>query len=109
VAENFTLYAQTCDALPDEQMRRLAGDADFSTGTDDDGRARVGHFPFPFPFRVPFAFRVTATEVRCSEDVPQKFRLYRVFDFGRAPRAYVLSGSLRDCCRLEPASYLAAL
>jgi hypothetical protein len=23
VAENFTLYARTCDALPDEQMRRL--------------------------------------------------------------------------------------
>ena len=56
-----------------------------------------------------FPFRVTATEVRCSEDVPDKFRLYRVFDFGRAPRAYVLNGSLRLSCRLEPTSYLAAI
>ncbi len=31
-------------------------------------------------------FLVTANEVRCSEDVPEKFRLYRVFDFARSPR-----------------------
>jgi hypothetical protein len=43
VAENFTLYAQTYDALPEEQMRRLAGDADFSTGTDDDGGRRFAY------------------------------------------------------------------
>jgi hypothetical protein len=56
-----------------------------------------------------FPFRVTATEVRCSEDVPEKFRLYRVFDFGRSPRVYVLNGSLRQACCLEPTVYLAAL
>jgi hypothetical protein len=54
-------------------------------------------------------FRVTATEVRCSEDVPDKFRLFRLFDFGRSPRAYILHGSLRQTCRLGPASYLAAI
>jgi hypothetical protein len=47
--------------------------------------------------------------VRCSEDVPDQFRLYRVFDFGRSPRAYVLPGSLRQSCRLVPASFLAAI
>src|SRR5262245_21117966 len=46
-----------------------------------------------------FPFFVTATEVRCSEDVPKQFHLYRVFDFSRAPRVFVLSGSLRDKCR----------
>jgi hypothetical protein len=34
-----------------------------------------------------FPFLVTATEVRCSEDCPDRFRLYRVFDFARNPRA----------------------
>jgi hypothetical protein len=33
-----------------------------------------------------FPFYVTATEVRCSEDCPERFRLYRVFDFARRPR-----------------------
>jgi Domain of unknown function (DUF3883) len=56
-----------------------------------------------------FPFYVTATEVRCSEDVPQRYRLYRVFDFSRSPRVYVLKGSLRDSCRLEPVQYRAGL
>ena len=33
-----------------------------------------------------FPFYVTANEVRCSEDCPDRFRLYRVFDFARNPR-----------------------
>ena len=32
-----------------------------------------------------FPFYVTANEVRCSEDCPERFRLYRVFDFARDP------------------------
>jgi hypothetical protein len=35
--ENFAFYSQTTDALPEEQMRRLAGDAEFSVGTASDG------------------------------------------------------------------------
>jgi hypothetical protein len=31
-------------------------------------------------------FYVTATEVRCSEDVADRFHLYRVFDFADSPR-----------------------
>jgi Protein NO VEIN, C-terminal len=53
-------------------------------------------------------FYVTATEVRCSEDVADRFHLYRVFDFAVAPKLYVLSGCLRERCRLEPVQYLAA-
>jgi hypothetical protein len=39
-----------------------------------------------------FPFCVTATDVRCSEDVGERPQLFRVFDSGRAPRAYVLAG-----------------
>jgi hypothetical protein len=54
-----------------------------------------------------FPFAVTGTEVRCSEDCPGQFRLFRVFDFGRAPRAYILPGSLRVSCLLEPVQFRA--
>jgi hypothetical protein len=47
----------------------------------------------------------TANEVRCSDDVPERFRLYRVFDFARHPRVYVIPGSLTEQCRLEPAVF----
>ena len=31
-----------------------------------------------------FPFYVTANELRCSEDIPDQFHLFRVFDFGRS-------------------------
>ena len=52
---------------------------------------------------------VTATEVRCSEDVAEQFHLYRVFDFGDAPLLYVLNGRLHEICRLEPMAYVAII
>lgn len=51
-------------------------------------------------------FRVTATELAYSEDVPEKFRLYRVFAFGTDPRLYELCGSLADTCHLEPSEFI---
>jgi hypothetical protein len=56
-----------------------------------------------------FPFYVTANEVRCSEDVAERFHLFRVFDFARAPRAYVLTGPLRTRCRLVPTLYRATI
>jgi len=56
-----------------------------------------------------FPFYVTATEVRCSEDCAGQFRLYRVFDFARNPRIFVVRGSLVQECRLEPVAYRASL
>ena len=38
MAENFTFYSQTYDALPEERMRELAGEADFAAEQDKDGR-----------------------------------------------------------------------
>jgi hypothetical protein len=56
-----------------------------------------------------FPFVVTADEVRCSEDVPERFRLYRVFDFARRPRLYVVKGALSAACRLSPTEYRATI
>jgi len=56
-----------------------------------------------------FPFYVTSNEVRCSEDVPHQFQLFRVFDFGRDPRLYILHGSLRDRCQLDPVLYRAII
>jgi hypothetical protein len=55
-----------------------------------------------------FPFYVTATEVRCSEDLPGQYLLYRVFDFAADPRLYVLPGSIRDTCWLDPVQYRTA-
>ncbi len=54
-------------------------------------------------------FYVTSNEVRCSEDIPQQYHLFRVFDFGRSPRLFILHGSLRELCQLEPVLYRAGI
>ena len=56
-----------------------------------------------------FPFYVTANEVRCSEDIPSQFHLFRVFNIGRSPRLYILHGSLRDNCQLDPVLFRAAI
>lgn len=56
-----------------------------------------------------FPFYLTSNEVRCSEDIPHQFQLFRVFDFGRTPRLYILHGSLRKLCQLEPVLYRAVI
>jgi len=38
-----------------------------------------------------------------------QFHLFRVFDFGRTPRVYILTGSLKANCRLEPTQYRATI
>jgi len=54
-------------------------------------------------------FYVTSNEVRCSQDIPQQYQLFRVFDFGRTPRLYILHGSLRELCQLDPVLYRAVV
>jgi len=56
-----------------------------------------------------FPFYVTINEVRCSEDMTEKFHLFRVFDFARSPRVYILTGSLRTTCQLEPIQFRAVI
>lgn len=54
-----------------------------------------------------FPFYVTANEVRVSERRPDAYHLYRVFDYGRAPRMYQVPGSLAKTCDLEPTQFRA--
>ena len=56
-----------------------------------------------------FPFYVTRNEVRCSEAMPDRFHLYRVFDFSRAARLYVLPGALSQVCDLEPIQFSASI
>tara|TARA_R110002111_G_scaffold100976_6_gene156485 strand:+ start:44314 stop:45183 length:870 start_codon:yes stop_codon:yes gene_type:complete len=56
-----------------------------------------------------FPFFLTQNELLCSEDIPEQFHLYRVFDFGRSPRIFILNGSLRNLCNLDPVLYRATL
>ena len=55
------------------------------------------------------SFYGTVNEVHCSEDVAEKYQLFRVFDFGRTPRVYILPGALRVNCRLEPLRFRAVI
>jgi Domain of unknown function (DUF3883) len=56
-----------------------------------------------------FPFYVTANEVRCSDDIPDQYHLFRVFDMGREPRIYILHGSLKILCQLEPVLFRAVI
>ena len=56
-----------------------------------------------------FPFYVTANELRCSEDIPDQFQLFRVFDFGRTPRLYILHGALSQLRQLDPVLYRAVI
>ncbi len=54
-----------------------------------------------------FPFIVTSNEVRVSEREAQRYHLYRVFEFAKDPRMYILRGSLSKVCQLEPTQYRA--
>ena len=56
-----------------------------------------------------FPFYVTRNEVRCSAAEPERYHLYRVFDFSRDAKLFVLRGALSQVCRLEPVQYRATL
>jgi hypothetical protein len=56
-----------------------------------------------------FPFYVTANEVRCSDDIPNKYHLFRVFDLGQEPQVYILHGSLKILCQLEPVLFRAVI
>lgn len=54
-----------------------------------------------------FPFLVTSNEVRVSKREAPRYHLYRVFEFARQPRLYILRGDLSETCRLEPTQYRA--
>jgi hypothetical protein len=54
-----------------------------------------------------FPFLVTRNELSVSK-ARENYSLYRVFDFHRAPRLFVLPGAISSHCRLEPTAYRAS-
>lgn len=54
-------------------------------------------------------FIVSRNEVEFSAEVEDAFCLYRVFDFARSPRLFILRGALADVVHLEAMDYRARL
>gem|GEM_PF-5870103 len=54
-------------------------------------------------------FYVTANEVCCSDDIPNQYHLFRVFNMRREPQIYILHGSLKILCQLEPILFRAVI
>ena len=52
-------------------------------------------------------FYLSLNEIEFSEDYPDRYFLYRVFDFASSPKLFVLTGSLRLVCDLEPVQFRA--
>lgn len=52
-------------------------------------------------------FFVTKNEVDVSSYYSAAYHLYRLYTFDRSPKLFVLSGALRETCRLEPTVYRA--
>ena len=53
-------------------------------------------------------FVLSSTELSASGELGSSFRLMRLFDFGKAPRFYVLKGNLGSSCQLVPQTFRAA-
>ena len=54
-------------------------------------------------------FFASSAEVRVSEEYAASFRLFRIHKFREAPKLFVLEGSLRESCMLDPTQYRASL
>lgn len=52
-------------------------------------------------------FFASKNEVEVSETRENQYQLYRLFNFARQPKLFVLTGSLRDTCSLDPMQYAA--
>lgn len=52
-------------------------------------------------------FLITDNELDFSKENAQQYRLYRLFDFGKKPRMFTLSGSMEEVCVIAPTRYRA--
>jgi hypothetical protein len=50
-------------------------------------------------------FFASRNEVNVSETREQEYQLYRLYSFREQPKLFVLAGSLRNTCELEPVSF----
>ena len=56
-----------------------------------------------------FPFALSAEEIDFSRANPDSFAMYRVFNFSRGAKLFMLEGNVEDTCRLEPITYRAVL
>jgi hypothetical protein len=54
-------------------------------------------------------FFVSRNEVRTSDAYSKQYALYRLFQFRKHPKLFVLTGAVRSSCRLDPAVFEAIL
>jgi hypothetical protein len=54
-----------------------------------------------------YPFFLSRNELEFSKNHPDEFYVYRVFNYGRNPKFYMLNGALDNCCDLTPESYRA--
>ena len=52
-------------------------------------------------------FFASKNEVEISENRQKEYQLYRLYNFVREPKLFVLPGSLRDSCSLDPTQFAA--
>ena len=52
-------------------------------------------------------FFVSANELAAATELGARYRLYRVYEFGAAPRVFVLSAPLADAVDLEATQFAA--
>jgi hypothetical protein len=52
-------------------------------------------------------FFASSNEVEVSQTHADKYQLYRLFNFDKQPKFFVLAGSLRNTCQLSPFNYSA--
>jgi hypothetical protein len=73
---------------------------------DPDGRERLIEVKTT-TFGAMTPFFATAREVTVSQEQAEAYRLYRLFKFRTKPRLFVLPGSLRQTCILDPVQFRA--
>jgi hypothetical protein len=94
-----------------ERVQRISETMGDGAGYDVlsfDERGTVKHIEVKTtngPKKTPFI--VTVNEVEFSKDNINSYYLYRLFDFDKYRRLYILSGSLNGVCSLEPIQFRA--
>ncbi len=74
---------------------------------ESDGRERfIEVKTTTFGERTPFF--VSANEMRFAQSEPERFRLYRLFNFRTGPKLFELAGPIERHCTLDPATYRAS-
>jgi hypothetical protein len=75
---------------------------------ENDGRERLIEVKTT-SFGAMTPFFASKREIVVSDERAQNFSLYRVFKFREAPKIFILPGSLRESCDLDPVQFRASL